>query len=68
LGEIPGVKEVRRVGLILGVEVEEGKAACARLREKGILTRPILNTVVLMPPLVIDEEELAFLVAGMRGL
>jgi adenosylmethionine-8-amino-7-oxononanoate aminotransferase len=58
-----GVLAVRRVGLILGIDVAgSGVEVCRRLRDHGVLTRPILDTVVLMPPLVVNDEELAFLV------
>jgi len=53
---------VRQVGLIAGVDVSDGQAVCQKLRERGVLTRPILNTVVLMPPLCISEEDLTLLV------
>ncbi len=57
------VLAVRRVGLILGIDVAgNGAEVCRRLRDHGVLTRPILDTVVLMPPLVVSDEELAFLV------
>jgi adenosylmethionine-8-amino-7-oxononanoate aminotransferase len=64
---LPGVTEVRRVGLILGIDIEgHGVDFCHRLREQGLLTRPILNTIVLMPPLVVSEDELRFLVRAFR--
>jgi adenosylmethionine-8-amino-7-oxononanoate aminotransferase len=60
--KLPGVVAVRRVGLILGIDVEnDGTEVCRLLRGEGVLTRPILNTVVLMPPLVVNDEELTFL-------
>ena len=69
----PEVYEVRQVGLVAGIEYRrtdgeffaqrgaKGREICARLRERGVLTRPILDTVVLMPPLAISEEELRWL-------
>ena len=62
IGSLAGVLEVRRVGLVLGIDIDDcGLALCRRLREAGVLTRPILNTIVLMPPLVVSDEELEFL-------
>lgn len=67
LGEfekLSAVKEVRRCGMVSGVELQSdgsglaGKAVCQKLRELGMLTRPILDTVVWMPPLVSSSEEL----------
>lgn len=60
------VKEIRRCGMVVGIELngdcsspgEVGREACVRLREGGMLTRPILDTVVWMPPLVSSEAEL----------
>lgn len=61
----PGVKEVRICGMIAGVELEpseekgaRGRAVCATARELGLLTRPILDTLVVMPPLCIEVREI----------
>lgn len=63
LSEMPGVLAVRRIGLVIGFDVEGcGQEFCRRLRERGVLTRPILNTIVLMPPLSISMEEVDFLI------
>jgi adenosylmethionine-8-amino-7-oxononanoate aminotransferase len=60
---IPWIHGVRRVGLILGFDVGEcGKEFCLKLRERGVLTRPILNTIVIMPPLSVTMDELKFLI------
>lgn len=68
IGKLPGVSAIRRVGLILGIDVEKGGAeVCRSLRKKKVLTRPILNTVVLMPPLVVNDDELAFLVEAFQS-
>ncbi|MDB4333425.1 adenosylmethionine--8-amino-7-oxononanoate transaminase [Akkermansiaceae bacterium] len=63
LRQLPGIESVRRVGLVIGFDVAAGtgKAFCTSLRERGVLTRPILDTIVIMPPLVISEEEIDFL-------
>lgn len=58
------VKETRRCGMVAGIELvgdgsgRVGKEVCQKLRELGMLTRPILDTVVWMPPLVSTPEEL----------
>lgn len=60
------VKAIRRVGLVLGFDIAGcGQEFCRSLRERGVLTRPILNTIVLMPPLNISKEEMDFLLAAM---
>ena len=51
----------RRLGLILAFETDNAPEICATLRRKGVLTRPILDTIVLMPPLASTIEELTFL-------
>lgn len=68
--ENSAVRSVRRVGLVIGfdVGVGMGKSACAVLREHGVLTRPILDTLVIMPPLVIDDEEINFLLDALSKL
>ena len=40
---------------------------CLAARAHGLLTRPILDTIVLMPPLCISEEELEHAVNAIRG-
>ncbi len=61
LKRIPA-KEVRQCGLIAGIELEgpvgTGAAVCQRARSHGLLTRPIGNVVVLMPPLCVTSAEL----------
>ena len=47
----------RRLGLILAFETSDAAATCQTLLQDGLLTRPILTTVVLMPPLVTQAEE-----------
>ena len=67
LTKIPWIQEVRRVGLILGFDLGEcGKEFCLKLRERGVLTRPILNTIVIMPPLSVTMDELKILVKAIK--
>ena len=67
--KLPGVLEIRRVGLVIGFDIAGcGQKFCRRLREEGVLTRPILNTIVLMPPLSVSDEELAFLVRAVEAV
>jgi adenosylmethionine-8-amino-7-oxononanoate aminotransferase len=35
-----------------------GARICAAARNHGLLTRPILDTIVLMPPLCITEKQI----------
>ncbi len=54
------VREVRGLGLLVGIEMRERVAPyLARLEERGFLAIPAGPTVLrLIPPLVIDEEDL----------
>ena len=55
-------KEVRQCGLIAGIELDApagtGVRVCLAARQHGLLTRPIGNVIVLMPPLCVTEAEL----------
>jgi adenosylmethionine-8-amino-7-oxononanoate aminotransferase len=61
-----GVREVRRVGTMTGIEVEPvidrtGFAVCQAARRRGVWVRPLGDVVVLMPPLAIGDDDLATL-------
>ena len=64
LQKSPQVRAVRRCGMVAGIELEsdgsgaDGKEVSRRLRELGMLTRPILDTLVWMPPLVSSRDEI----------
>ncbi len=63
-----GVREVRRIGSMTGIEVEPvgertGFEVCRRAREYGVWVRPLGDVVILMPPLAIGEDELSELVS-----
>src|SRR6266481_5155090 len=58
---LPGINEVRQCGFISGIETaraEMAAAVCIQARRHGLLTRPIRNVVVLMPPLCITMPQL----------
>jgi adenosylmethionine-8-amino-7-oxononanoate aminotransferase len=79
LAESPHVSETRQCGLIAGIELcrapgrpydwreATGARVCMAARPFGLLTRPILDTVVLMPPLCISEAELEEAVHAIRS-
>ena len=66
----PHVRAVRQCGLIAGIalggadgapldpKVRAGTRVCVAAREHGLLTRPILDTVVLMPPLCVTAAQI----------
>jgi len=69
IAALPSVGDVRRRGLMVGIELladdwrdRTGQRVCARARELGMLTRPLGDVVVFMPPLVSDADELEAMV------
>ena len=66
----PYVHEIRQCGFLAGIELRNfggapydaslrmGARVCLAAREFGLLTRPIRDTVVLMPPYCITEMQL----------
>src|SRR5438552_11869101 len=75
LEKLTGVKEVRQCGFIAGIGMKESPndarpnlaaAACVEARRYGLLTRPIGNVVVLMPPLCITMDQLTKAVEALR--
>jgi adenosylmethionine-8-amino-7-oxononanoate aminotransferase len=66
---LPAVREVRRRGFMVGIELEEhpvelrmGHRVTLEARRRGAIIRPLGDVVVLMPPLAIAEEDLRRLV------
>ena len=57
----PKVKEVRGVGMMWGIELNEAAAPCvARAFDAGLLVTPAGENVIrLLPPLVVSENEIA---------
>ena len=67
---LPEVTEVRHKGFMVGIDLEAwdpalrmGHRVTEAARERGAIVRPLGNTVVLVPPLAIAEDELRHLVA-----
>jgi adenosylmethionine-8-amino-7-oxononanoate aminotransferase len=65
----PAVSEVRRFGLMVGVELASsgpserwGRRVCAEATRRGVLIRPLGDVVVLMPPLTSTAGELETMV------
>lgn len=73
------ISGIRQIGLIAGIDLADatGKAfpamekigtkVCLAARSFGLLTRPILDTIVLMPPLCISLEEIDTMVDAVGG-
>ncbi|MGH2905967.1 MAG: adenosylmethionine--8-amino-7-oxononanoate transaminase [Solirubrobacterales bacterium] len=69
IAAMPRVKEVRRRGLMVGIELDgfsiaerSGHQVTLAARRRGAIIRPLGDVVVLMPPLAITESELSRLV------
>jgi adenosylmethionine-8-amino-7-oxononanoate aminotransferase len=74
----PHVGEVRQCGFIAGIELRRengepfpaenltGARVCLAARRHGLLTRPIRDVVVLMPPYCVTETQLAQAVEAVR--
>jgi adenosylmethionine---8-amino-7-oxononanoate aminotransferase len=63
------VREIRRIGTMTGIDVHPvdgldrtGYEICRVMRRNGVLTRPLGDVVVLMPPLAIGENDLRTIV------
>jgi adenosylmethionine---8-amino-7-oxononanoate aminotransferase len=69
VGAHPAVREVRRRGFMVGIELVEhplpariGHRVTLEARRRGAIVRPLGDVVVLMPPLAISDEDLRRLV------
>lgn len=77
---LPHVGEIRQIGLIAGIDLwadpaartpfpwenQTGNRVCRAARAHGLLTRPIRDTLVLMPPYCTTKQELARMVEALR--
>jgi adenosylmethionine-8-amino-7-oxononanoate aminotransferase len=79
VGAFPHVFQIRQCGMIAGIEVRQrdgrsfdvsqmtGAKICLAARKFGLLTRPIKDTIVFMPPLCSTPEELRFALNALRS-
>jgi len=77
---MPHVGDVRQCGLAAGIELVENRDTCSpypweeqigirvclEARKRGVFTRPLGNTIVIFPPLVISNNELDMLLSVLR--
>jgi adenosylmethionine-8-amino-7-oxononanoate aminotransferase len=80
LWALPNVGDIRQVGLIAGVELVKnwrtrepfalreraGIRVCEAMARRGVLTRPVGNVIVLMPPYCTTPAQLEKMVAALR--
>ncbi len=76
LYNLPRVGDIRQKGLMVGIELMQDRAiqkpfdwkarvgvkVCEKVRERGVILRPLGNVIVLMPPLSITKEEIDHLI------
>ncbi|MBI4663373.1 MAG: aminotransferase class III-fold pyridoxal phosphate-dependent enzyme [Verrucomicrobia bacterium] len=76
----PSVGDIRQVGLIAGIELVQdwrmrkpfalkdrvGARVCEAMARRGVLTRPIGDVVVLMPPYCTTDEQAEKMVEALR--
>lgn len=76
LYDIPAVYEIRQLGFMIGIELMKnpqnkipydlkekiGIKVTQKARQKGLVIRPLGPVIVLMPPLVLNQEQIDFLV------
>jgi adenosylmethionine-8-amino-7-oxononanoate aminotransferase len=78
LSDLEAVFEIRRCGFMTGIELRKpsgepfapelqtGAHVCIAARDHGLLTRPIRDVIVLMPPYCITERQLGASVEALR--
>jgi adenosylmethionine---8-amino-7-oxononanoate aminotransferase len=66
-GFIAGIDIVQAPGQPYPPEAQTGARLCHAARAHGLLTRPVRDTVVLMPPLCTTEQELQRAVAALSA-
>ena len=79
LWDLPTVGDIRQVGLVAGIELVKdwrsrkhfdprervGARVCQALAKRGVLTRPVGDVLVLMPPYCTTPGQLKKMVRGM---
>jgi adenosylmethionine-8-amino-7-oxononanoate aminotransferase len=80
LWQLPNVGDIRQAGLIAGIELVKdwrtresfdlreraGIRVCEAMGRRGVLTRPVGNVIVLMPPYCTTRAQLGKIIAALR--
>ncbi|HXJ75290.1 MAG TPA: aminotransferase class III-fold pyridoxal phosphate-dependent enzyme, partial [Candidatus Dormibacteraeota bacterium] len=80
LWDLPNVGDIRQVGLVAGIELvrdwrtrapfelraRAGMRVCEAMAQRGVLTRPIGNVLVLMPPYCTTPAQLEKILTAVR--
>lgn len=81
LRPLPHVGDIRQKGFMVGIELVQDKATrksfdprrrlgaeiCAKIRRRGVILRPLADTIVLMPPLAMGIEDLFQIVEAIKA-
>jgi adenosylmethionine-8-amino-7-oxononanoate aminotransferase len=81
LKNLPHVGDIRQKGFMVGIELVENKSTrqsfdpsrrighliCNRLRQRGIILRPLADVIIIMPPLAMPIENLKQIVATLQN-
>ncbi|MEP6664621.1 MAG: adenosylmethionine--8-amino-7-oxononanoate transaminase [Verrucomicrobiota bacterium] len=81
LWSLPNVGDIRQVGLVAGIELvknwetresfplreQVGIRVCEAMAHRGVLTRPIGNVIVLMPPYCTTGKQISKMVSALAG-
>ncbi|ECK1947388.1 adenosylmethionine--8-amino-7-oxononanoate transaminase [Campylobacter lari] len=74
LKEFDFLGNFRNLGMVSAFDIQKSKYQRAGLEvfqralEKGLLLRPLGNTIYFMPPYVINEDEIAYVVQSLREI
>ncbi len=80
LWSLPNVGDIRQVGLVAGIELvrdwrtrepfglgeRAGILVCDAMAARGVLTRPVGNVVVIMPPYCMTRAQVATMIDALR--
>ena len=80
LWQLPNVGDIRQVGLVAGIELVKnwrtrepfalreraGIRVCEEMARRGVLTRPVGNVIVLMPPYCTTPAQLLKMLSALR--
>jgi adenosylmethionine-8-amino-7-oxononanoate aminotransferase len=80
LWALPNVGDIRQVGLVAGIELVKdwrtrapfdlreraGIRVCEAMAERGVLTRPVGNVLILMPPYCTTRQQLGRIVEAIK--
>ena len=80
LWQLPNVGDIRQVGLVAGIELVKnwrtrepfalreraGIRVCEAMARRGVLTRPVGNVIVLMPPYCTTKAQVQKMISALR--